>query len=127
MREDELMIGDWVRKIEKGGHSIPAKIVALYQDNLDCITGDGIVRTISYEGIEPYLLTPSILERNGLELDSTGSYFDEDKSFLLEISFYKNEIIWSINVNEYDILKLEYVHELQHAMKLCKIEKEIVL
>lgn len=127
MKANELMIGDWVRKIEKGGHSVPVKIVALYDDNVDCRTRDGIIHTISYDGIDPCPLTPSILERNGLELSSTGSNFAEDTGYLLEISFYENEILWTINVNEYDILKLEYVHELQHAIKLCRIEKEIVL
>lgn len=77
--------------------------------------------------IEPIPLTPEILEKNGLANDYYGSYFKEDEHMLLEISTSEDCISWTINTHEYGILKLEYVHQLQHALKLCGIDKEIEL
>jgi hypothetical protein len=76
---------------------------------------------------EPIPLTPEILEKNGLTNDYHGSYFEEDEHISLEISSSEYGIYWTINCHEYNILKLEYVHELQHALKLCGINKEIVV
>lgn len=77
--------------------------------------------------IKPIPLTPEILEKNGLANDYYGSYFKEDEHMLLEISSSEDGISWTINFHEYGILKLEYVHQLQHALKLCGIDKEIVV
>jgi len=32
-----------------------------------------------------------------------------------------------INLGEYDIMRLEYVHQLQHVLRLFNIEEEVVL
>lgn len=82
--------------------------------------------------IKPIPITPEILEKNEFKNDG------KDKNM-----YYWN---WSIcnNCISYDketgkirifhslgdlvfVLPLRYVHELQHALKLCKIQKEIVL
>lgn len=125
MEANELMIGDWVmynpNVFSEDEHETAKQwiLTRIY-------SGEDI--DLAMEGFyAPIPLTPEILERNGLKLSSTGSHFNEDKDYLLEISFYENEIFWTINLNEYDILKLKYVHELQHAIKLCRIDKEIVL
>lgn len=77
--------------------------------------------------VEPIPLTPEILEKNGLTNDPYGCHFKEDEHMLLEISISEDCISWTINFHEYGILKLEYVHQLQHALKLCGIDKEIVV
>lgn len=88
---------------------------------------------IDIKDIEPIPLTVEILEKNGLEKDNHGllygEYFDEDSKKDLEITVDNKtgEIWWSYNWDEYRIIRLKYVHELQHALKLCKIQKEIVL
>ena len=76
--------------------------------------------------LEPIPLTKEILEKNGLGSDYE-DYFTEDKHYNLEISVVEDEIRWTINQNEYSIVRLQYVHELQHALKLCGINKEIEL
>ena len=58
---------------------------------------------------------------------SIGDYFKEDKHYNLEISVVEDEIWWTVNQNEYGIVRLQYVHDLQHALKLCGIDKKIVL
>ena len=106
------------------------------------VTGfkDGVVYGISDDGthwcsikkVEPIPLTPEILEKNGFKKDEK-----------LEEMYYWN---WGIGNNcvSYDketgivrifhvfgylvfVLPLSYVHELQHALRLCCIEKEIEL
>lgn len=125
MKVKELMIGDLVYD----GNSI-AQVTG--------ITCDGIIETThnqssNIELIRPIPLTVEILEKNGLEKDNHGrlygEYFDEDVNNDLEISVddKTGEIWWSYNWAEYYIIRLRYVHELQHALRLCGIEKEIVL
>lgn len=77
--------------------------------------------------LEPIPLTTEILEKNGLANDPYGCHFEEDEYMALEISVEEEGIYWTINYNEYCILKLKYVHELQHALRLCLIRKEIVV
>ena len=126
MKAEDLMIGDWVTF-----QGVPQQVTYL---NLD--DGERVGTTEQYfaqitECFEPIPLTPELLEKNGIKKDINGrlfgEYFEEDKDYSLEISMRKDGIYWSINYDEYRILKLEYVHELQHALKLCGIEKEIEL
>lgn len=109
MKIDEVMLGDIV---SAGGRPIHVTLAVL--------------NNWSYN-IEPIPLTPEILEKNGLAKDSYGCHFYEDEYMALEISVEEEGIYWTINYNEYDILKLKYVHELQHALRLCGINKEIVV
>lgn len=76
---------------------------------------------------QPIPLTTEILEKNGLTKNCYASFFKEDKYMALEITTEDDGIYWTINCNEYGILKLESVHQLQHALKLCEIDKEIVV
>lgn len=76
----------------------------------------------------PIPLTEEILKNNGwFSEDTSASHCPEDTELKLELSMYGFEIWWTINLNEYKILKFEYVHELQNALKLCSINKELVL
>ena len=124
MRVEELMIEDWIYD----GNSI-AQVTG--------ITCDGIIETThnqssNIELIKPIPLIVEILEKNGFKKD------EKDKNM-----YYWN---WSIcnNCISYDketgkirifhslgnlvfVLPLRYIHELQHALKLCEIEKKIIL
>lgn len=101
------------------------------------------------EEIEPIPLTPEILEKNGFKFceDDNCSlpqyrWHKEGKrdGFSIEIIFYNPpisgvKVLTKINtecshdcgVNSVHNCDIEYVHELQHALKLCGIEKEIIL
>ena len=112
------MIGDWVKsrgKIEQ--------VREVYE---------GYICTDSFEDshdyyFDPIPLTPEILEKNGMILSFYGEFFPEDEHYELEISVVGGRIFWTINAHEYDIMCLRFVHELQHALRLCGIEKEIML
>lgn len=126
LKVTDLMVGDWVISI-----GAPHKIVGVRTDMLEPHIKTDMSDTWYEEGIEdllePIPLTQEILEKNGLANDLYGCHFKEDEYMALEISSEEEGIYWTINYNEYGILKLQYVHELQHALKLCGIDKEIVV
>lgn len=82
---------------------------------------------ILLEEVEPIPLTPEILEKNGF-----AERFDDDlvlmecEGIVMEIgnnyTRFKDGKMFLHRV----LAPLYYVHELQHALKLCGIEKEIV-
>ena len=111
MKANELMIGDWVLDTRTG---TPLRV-------------NPFMAELEVPEWQPIPLTPEILEKNGLANDPYGCHFEEDEYMALEISIEEEGIYWTINYNEYGILKLKYVHELQHALRLCGINKEIEL
>lgn len=137
MKPEELQIGDWVcwkgkpvqiAQISGIKYSFGHIDVALAHCN-----DSNILESHDIKSIEPIPITPEILLKNGLERDSFGriwgAYFEEDEHERLEITVddKTSEIWWSYNWDEYRIIKLEYLHQLQQAMRLCGIEKEIIL
>lgn len=134
MKANELMIGDLVK------HSVTSEVIRVSEFTLNeeldfqryYVNGNLV------ENVEPIPLTREILQKNGFCKDDDvvwAAHCPEDKNFDLEISEpnYYDEgnpngiIAWTINSCEYCILQFKYVHELQHALHLCGIEKEIVL
>ena len=111
MKTSELMIFDWVLDTRTNR---PLRV-------------NPFMAEMEVPEWEPIPLTPEILEKNGLANDPYGCHFKEDEYMALEISVEEEGIYWTINYNEYAILKLKYVHQLQHALRLCGINKEIVI
>ena len=83
---------------------------------------------IRYDEIEPIPLTPEILKKNGFHEE-----WDEDiklmvcGSIIVEIGnnykLYTDGKMYLHGV----LAPLYYVHQLQHALRICNIEKEIIL
>ena len=76
-------------------------------------------------GERPIPLTPEILEANGFELLRDTWYFNQEGKPIL-IRFADDYIVIIINGDKVP-MKLRYVHELQHALRLCGIKKEIII
>ena len=83
---------------------------------------------------EPIPLTPEILKKNGILYEKQSYYYviEDDKD--LECTYYIQQVqgYWTIGVDigAYDcsvFARIKYVHQLQHALKLCEIEKEIII
>lgn len=131
MKANELMIGDWVMF----PHGID-KIV-----DLPYIEGKGLCASFSasatlfptpIEQLKSIPLTPEILEKNGwrwVERHSQWELIIDTIHF--GWGFYKGCTSASDWDNEGDVeitsLRCEFVHQLQHALRLCGIEKEIVI
>jgi len=125
MKANELMIGDWV-STPKGNYQIDC-----IQDN-DVVgttynNGEGVESLFHINKIEPIPLTPEILKKN------RWVYIAEDKVFYPEN--LKGELPWIYYITDgsnevfrmQDFCNLQYVHQLQHALRLCLIEKTIEL
>lgn len=106
MKANELMIGDWVI----GGSGEPFKIGIIDPDFL------------FWNEIQPIPITPEILEKNGFVVESRNYHVEPLQYCELE------DGLWiDISGENYFEGKLEYVHQLQHTLKLCETEKEIIL
>lgn len=123
MKANELMIGDWLKHY----NGTPMQVTKITTEHFACAEKRGMNCWEYNNKYEPIPLTPEILEKNGLTNDPYGCHFKEDEYMTLEISVEEEGVYWTINYNEYSILKLKYVHELQHVLKLCGIDKEIVV
>lgn len=128
------MIGDWVK------HSIVGKIGKVYRicgnEYIAFIDGD-----TQSELVEPIQLTPEILEKNGFEnIDNkypfpTFRCDDKENYLCITIGFpegdktkRKRTFIEIDGIHIYiGHLIINFVHELQHTLKLCGIDKEIVV
>lgn len=127
MEANELMIGDWADFASELGDQPIAKIITVnYLYMLD--SGRMVVR--------PIPLTPEILEKNGFnEEQKRVRFVVSHKEYQLTYYFNSNwfSIYKNANGSDYPIFicafqeRIKYVHELQHALRLCKVDKEIVL
>ena len=123
MKANKLMIGDWLKHY----NGTPMQVTKITTEHFACAEKRGMNCWEYNNKYEPIPLTPEILEKNGLTNDPYGCHFKEDEYMTLEISVEEEGVYWTINYNEYSILKLKYVHELQHVLKLCGIDKEIIV
>lgn len=140
LKVTDLMVGDWVSCQINGIEVKYVRIASLNKTTMNGIPSDfiefdkvmidmlhGSYYQVDVASIHPIPLTSEILKKNGLANDPYGCHFKEDEYMMLEISVEEEGIYWTINYNEYGVLKLKYVHQLQHALRLCGINKEIVV
>lgn len=127
MKVNELMIGDWVK------HSITGQKGKVYRicgnEYIAFIDGD-----TQSELVEPIPLTPEILEKNGFKMEFYSDYkvyelnnFKVCKSYC---DYFEVCDLWKDSDFGWEIISFcpcIYVHQLQHALKLCGIDKEIVV
>lgn len=127
MKPEELQLGDIVATTPSG---MPIKVVAIHRKKVAYHACTDRFSWVRIGLLQPIPLTPEILEKNGLKIDKyKGGFFPacfkEDEYSDVEIEMKDEEIAWSINCGEYWIKRLNYVHELQHALRLFGINKEI--
>lgn len=145
MKANELMIGVFVYFNCFDGSKVVVRVTGF---------NDGIVYGDSKNGshwcninkVEPIPLTQEILEKNGFKKDaftnlSLDYYYGDDEYSIcvnLNSTCDKSKSVWvekrssrfrvSIEESRHSLDKKPlYVHELQHALRLCGIEKDIVL
>lgn len=134
MDAKDLMIGDLVihgfggiGKITE----IDSKTVVIKDDGFD--TGDGMNEvSFAINELTPIPITPEILEKNGFDMSDKEVmqyHFEEDGEkyhFSLRQMYDKDGKPHGYSFYSFNVLTLlDYVHQLQHALKLCEINKEI--
>lgn len=88
--------------------------------------------------VQPIPLIPEILEKNGFELDEVMKEYCmykgiDNRVILHNDKEYMNSVNnWDVHIDSEDYCtiancELTYVHELQHILRLCKIDKEMVV
>ena len=115
----DLMIGDWVHD----GLGEKGRI-----ESLKCgqFGGDQAFRVgkdkfVMLSGAYPIELTPKILEKNGFVYNDM-PFVQAWEGYCLSI--YGDGLI---NCGQNVAMQVKYVHQLQHVLRLCGIEKEIEL
>ncbi len=119
MKVKELQIGDYV---DYRGQII--KITSLYDKGGSNEVGWSNKESVwvNADNVKPIPLTPEILEKNGFIKESR-----EFQRNTLQYCVLTDGLWIDISEENYFEGKLEFVHQLQHALKLCRIEKEIIL
>lgn len=131
LKVTELMIGDWV--------------ICYHPTRLKCFekVSVGLLHTMQeqeygyikensplFRIVEPIPITKELLEKNGFTVESSSSrmLFHHD-NYRLCYYFNSSNRFSSFNMIDGSLVQkvIVNVHELQHALKLCRIDKEIVL
>lgn len=137
MRPEELMIGDWVEltDLDYGVRvsSLGVSDMFWYSDETSC-------HRVPYEKVAPLYLCDSVLRDNGFVLLEVGDhgaatppqFRDRFEKWLLKTQ-WQDVILWydrrteKYNLHDMNGAKLQFVHELQHALRLAGIDFDIKL
>ena len=123
MKAEELMIGDWL--FYKGQvAAFPFKVEQITKKKVGYHAEpcENRIHYLILSECDPIPLTPEILEKNGFIEESRACYSNP-----LQYRVLIDGLWIDIMGENYFEGKLEYIHQLQHALRLCGIEKEIEL
>ena len=128
MKAEELMIDDWL--CYEGEHNVQVKGIDLPPNGNSAFISFG-AEFYPCDSFSPIPLTPEILEKNGFVLkeEEVGAYginiapYYMRKDVPFEV-FCDGEpfAIWFK-----DPVNIAFVHQLQHALRLCGIKKEEIV
>lgn len=143
MNANELMLGDWVKY-----HGVPVRVVEISEKSVEFEYKYGSYDIDYPLKLTPIPITPEILEKNGfIYKDAAHNNFrgvwvcNVGRCNNVFIQFtdkvaieIHNELGRKDEKGRADLVsfcrdwcEVLFVHELQHALRLCGIEKEIVL
>lgn len=134
MKTKDLMVGDWVMHGKK-----KRKCYNICGHTNDVMLDNGVFTNVM--NLEPMSLTLDILKKNGWheEKDRKGTLIlDVNKPIgndgfecqwmRCNISTLTSTLVFNfVTATAAGTIACDYVHELQHAMRLCGIEKEIIV
>lgn len=124
MKANELMIGDWVivRRPSNRREKVRVKSV-IGNGTIEAKTSDGLV-AIGELVVEPIPLNADIINQIHCH-PKMAIFWDDRRTKETGENWYELRICTdgdtALN------MEIRYVHELQHALRLCSIEKEIEL
>lgn len=133
MKANELQIGDFM--LYNDDNCIVDEIrvdntVVLTALNTDVTSIDG--DQVSVDEITPIPFTAEILEKNGFIKQAFDGWMlrTENYSIMWRIDYGEPNLIidsWSAAYGTFNKFGISFVHQLQHALRLCNIDKEIEL
>lgn len=131
MKASDLMIGDYI--LAKPS-MMPIQVAAVHNKKIGYHAVTHKLNWVREGLLEPIPITPEILEKNGFE--STENIFGLktyklNDDFILEDRGEKKCLCRNCYKMQpsptFWVYDIEYVHELQNALRLCKISKTIEL
>lgn len=135
MKPEELQLGDIVTTTPSG---MPIKVVAIHRKKVAYHACTDRFSWVRIGLLQPIPLTAEILGKNfkskELPDDPYGAYFFGGNDYIeVNIKEYTDGL-WQVDVDEIEMggmrgwrMYVSYVHELQHIIRLCEIDKEIEL
>ena len=134
MKVNELMIDDWVHYKGK----MPCRVVSIIGNSIKFDNGTPQEWMSDVENFTPIPITPEILEKNfestQLPDDPYGAYFFGRNDYIEVYIKEYSDGLWQVQVDEVEmgglpswLMYVSNVHELQHALRLCGINKEITI
>ena len=136
MKAEELMLGDWVSFTMTYSSGI-GKIIGI--EPREGMGSKGSTFTILFVkdrqnivhvgaravNVTPVPLTKEILEKNGWKKLET-AYWWRGGEIPVLLDMYDEQYGWCLSIDRYHIpCECKFVHQLQQAMRLCGITKEI--
>lgn len=125
MRIEELSIGDWV-KVDI--YHTPRRVMRVnmeWSDDGGSVYLMSVARKFGISVIDPIPLTAEILEKNGISKTYESDEYAVYKGEGFNVTEYYTEL-WEFERRR-NRLMIRNVHQLQHAMRLAGIDKEIEL
>lgn len=134
MKAEDLMVGDYISVKPSG---MPIKIAAVHHKKVAYHACTDKLSWVRESLLEPIHLTKEILEKNEF-IGMAYAILKIDDDSWLEYYYHEHRLTkWWSGIDEWEnhakvkdiTFKCHcyYVHELQHALKLCGIKKEIEL
>lgn len=143
MKANELMVGDFLRyKQDFPNTHLQEKIVKVcgIRGRVDVITIDdgNYHESVHPDWLEPIPITAEILEKNGMKVFEHRNPWQEAKNLIKKwyskdgrfyVSYYRvgDMFTYTVGNNVSRICGIKNVHQLQNALRLCGIEKEIII
>ena len=134
MDTKELQIGDWVLYTEFGKNEFHR--VEIVEPTRVWLNGCNTY--VPDEFIKPIPITPEILEKNGFVRIEEYEKYEWSKNFAEAWVIFGERPcsgkLHAVHIEDYSRQiplhyhdSIDYVHELQHALRSCRIKKDIVL
>ena len=136
------MLGDYITflDVQNDSYCPKLKVCGLIGDDVYVSNdGDPVLDVVDPDELAGIPLTPEILEKNGFEKLDFSHFQIGDRRLVLDADGrWNGPLSWHWVVTEMDtnakgqpvvldyyVATISYVHQLQHALRLCGIEKEI--
>lgn len=123
MKAEDLMVGDWVMWKNRQVQIVSVSGIVYSFGQIDVVLAhcndDNLLEMHDIKSVSPIPLTEEILKKNFSEPTDGLTWFPEEGGFNCHTYVPKCEI------NAFGLFK--YVHDLQHVLRLCGIDKEITL
>lgn len=123
MKATEIMIGDWVYNT----HNRQPEQVCEIREHMVMLDYNDLY---DYDEIEPIPLTKERLLANGFDCERNIGYVYDDGEYEVVVDLWNHgyrilhdrDLVMNIHCFS-DV----FVHELQHALRLCDVDKEITI